>query len=101
MERGSAVFAEVFAAACGPMNEMKSIDSGTGHRPENLVVGGALTAAAFFCVALVATLAKVAGHHTSTGVLLLFQNALCLAFMAPLAVRGGRPLLRTDKIGLH
>ena len=82
------------------MEQMKSID-GTGHRPENLVVGAALTTAAFFCVALVATLAKVAGQYTSTGVILLFQNVLCLAFIVPLAVRGGRPLLRTDKIGLH
>jgi drug/metabolite transporter (DMT)-like permease len=82
------------------MEQMKSID-GTGHRPENLVVGGALTTAAFFCVALVATLAKVAGQYTSTGVLLLFQNVLCLAFIVPLAVRGGMPLLHTDKIGLH
>jgi drug/metabolite transporter (DMT)-like permease len=83
------------------MNGMKAFGSATGHRPENLAVGAALTTAAFFCVALVATLAKVAGQHTSTGVLLLFQNLICLVFMLPVAVRGGRPLLRTDKIGLH
>ena len=80
---------------------MKAFGSQTGHRPENLAVGGALTAAAFFCVALVATLAKVAGQYTSTGVLLLFQNLICLAFMVPVVVRGGWPLLRTNKIGLH
>ncbi len=83
------------------MNEMKAFGSETGHRPENLAVGGALTAAAFFCVALVATLAKVAGQYTSTGVLLLFQNLICLVFMVPVVVRGGWPLLRTNKIGLH
>ena len=83
------------------MNEMKAFGSETGHRPENLAVGGALTAAAFFCVALVATLAKVAGQYTSTGVLLLFQNVICLVFMVPVVVRGGWPLLRTNKIGLH
>ncbi len=83
------------------MNEMKAFGSETGHRPENLAIGGALTAAAFFCVALVATLAKVAGQYTSTGVLLLFQNVICLVFMVPVAVRGGWPLLRTNKIGLH
>ena len=83
------------------MNEMKAFGSETGHRPENLAVGAALTAAAFFCVALVATLAKVAGQYTSTGVLLLFQNVICLVFMVPVVVRGGWPLLRTNKIGLH
>jgi drug/metabolite transporter (DMT)-like permease len=83
------------------MNGMKAFGTGAGHRPENLAVGGALTTAAFFCVALVATLAKVAGQHTSTGVLLLFQNLICLLFMVPVALRGGLPLLRTDKIGLH
>jgi drug/metabolite transporter (DMT)-like permease len=83
------------------MNEMKAFGSETGHRPENLAVGGALTAAAFFCVALVATLAKVAGQYTSTGVLLLFQNVICLVFMVPVVARGGLPLLRTTKIGLH
>ena len=80
---------------------MKAFGSENGHRPENLAVGGALTAAAFFCVALVATLAKVAGQYTSTGVLLLLQNLICLVFMVPVAVRGGWPLLRTNKIGLH
>jgi drug/metabolite transporter (DMT)-like permease len=83
------------------MNEMKAFATGTGHRPENLVVAAALTTAAFFCVALVATIAKVAGQHTSTGVLLLFQNVLCLVLMVPVALRGGLPLMKTDKIGLH
>jgi drug/metabolite transporter (DMT)-like permease len=83
------------------MNEMKACGGETGHRPENLAVGGALTAGAFLCVALVATLAKVAGQYTSTGVLLLVQNLICLVFMVPVVVRGGRPLLRTNKLGLH
>ena len=83
------------------MNGMKAFGTGTGHRPENLVVGAALTTAAFFCVALVATLAKSAGEHTSTGVLLLFQNLICLVFMVPVACRGGRALWQTDKLGLH
>jgi drug/metabolite transporter (DMT)-like permease len=83
------------------MNEMKAFGGETGHRPENLAVGGALTAGAFLCVALVATLAKVAGQYTSTGVLLLVQNLICLVFMVPVVVRGGRPLLRTNKLGLH
>ena len=72
-----------------------------GHRPENLVLAAALTTAAFFCVALVGALAKVSGQYTSTGVLLLVQNFICLVFVAPVALRGGRSSLRTDKIGLH
>jgi drug/metabolite transporter (DMT)-like permease len=73
----------------------------TGHRPENLVLGAALTTAAFFCVSLVGTLAKVSGQYTSTGVLLLFQNLICLLFVAPVVLRGGRSSLRTTKFGLH
>ena len=72
-----------------------------GHRPENLPLGAVLTTAAFFCVAMVGTLAKVAGQYTSTGVLLLFQNAICLVFIIPVAVRGGWASLRTGRAGLH
>ena len=73
----------------------------TGHRPENLVVAAALITAAFFCVALVAALGKVSGQYTTTGVLLLFQNLLCLLFIVPVALRGGWLSMRTNKIGLH
>jgi hypothetical protein len=45
-----------------------------GHKPENLPLAAGLMTAAFLCVALVGTLAKVSGQYTSTGVLLLFQN---------------------------
>jgi fumarate reductase subunit D len=75
--------------------------SALGHRPENLVLGAALTTAAFFCVALVSALAKVAGQQTSTGVLLLFQNLICLVFIVPVVMRAGWASLRTTKIGLH
>ncbi|TFV57338.1 DMT family transporter [Mycobacterium sp. PS03-16] len=72
-----------------------------GYREENLATGAALTTAAFFCVAMVGTVAKVGGQYTSTGVLLLFQNAICLLFMLPVAVRGGWSELRTERLGLH
>lgn len=72
-----------------------------GRRPENLPLGAVLTTAAFFCVAMVGTLAKVAGQYTSTGVLLLFQNAICLVFIIPVAARGGWASLRTSRAGLH
>ncbi len=75
--------------------------AGVGHRPENLRLAAALTTAAFFCVALVGTLAKVSGQYTSTGVLLLFQNLICFLFIAPVAMRGGWSAMRTRKIGLH
>ena len=73
----------------------------TGHRPENLVLGAALTTAAFLCVAVVSALAKVSGQYTSTGVLLLVQNALCLLAILPVALRGGVSSLRTARFGLH
>jgi drug/metabolite transporter (DMT)-like permease len=75
--------------------------SGVGYRTENLTAGALLTTVAFFCVALVGMLAKVSGQYTSTGVLLLFQNAICLLFVIPVAARGGWQSLRTRKIGLH
>lgn len=64
-------------------------------------MGAALTTAAFFCVALVGTLAKVSGQYTSTGVLLLFQNLICLVFIVPVVMRDGWASLRTEKLGLH
>ena len=72
-----------------------------GHRPENLVLGAALTTASFFCVALVGALAKAAGQYTSTGVLLLIQNLVCLLSIAPIALRGGWRSVHTHRIGLH
>ena len=72
-----------------------------GYRDENLGVGAVLTTAAFFCVALVGTLAKVGGDHTSTGVLLLFQNAVGVLFLLPVVFRADRRMLRTDRIWLH
>ncbi|MDT5126503.1 MAG: hypothetical protein QOG79_1220 [Mycobacterium sp.] len=83
------------------MSDVETSDTGVGRRPENLVLGAVLTTAAFFCVALVGTLAKVSGQYTSTGVLLLFQNLICFLFIIPVALRGGWRSLRTDKIGLH
>ncbi|WP_349268717.1 Riboflavin transporter [Mycolicibacterium parafortuitum] len=72
-----------------------------GYRAENLVLGALLTTAAFFCVAMVGTLAKVSGQYTSTGVLLLFQNSICLVFILPVVARNGWASVRTAKIGLH
>jgi drug/metabolite transporter (DMT)-like permease len=83
------------------MREIEISGTGTGHRPENLGLGAVLTTVAFFCVALVGALAKVCGQYTSTGVLLLFQNSICLLFILPVALRGGWSSLRTNKIGLH
>ena len=83
------------------MSDVAATDTGAGHRPENLVLAALLTTAAFFCVALVGTLAKVSSQYTSTGVLLLSQNLICFLFMIPVALRGGWSALRTRKIGLH
>jgi drug/metabolite transporter (DMT)-like permease len=83
------------------MTEGEVTGAGVGHKPENLGLAAALTTAAFFCVAMVGTLAKVSGQYTSTGVLLLFQNLICFLFIVPVAMRGGWSALRTHKIGLH
>jgi drug/metabolite transporter (DMT)-like permease len=83
------------------MSDGRAPATDIGHRPENLGLAAALTTAAFFCVALVGTFAKLSGQYTSTGVLLLFQNLICLLFVIPVALRGGLPSLRTGKIGLH
>lgn len=73
----------------------------TGHRPENLAVGALLTTLSFLCVALVSAFGKAAGQYTSTAMVVLFQNLICLVFVAPVALRGGWASVRTDKIGLH
>jgi drug/metabolite transporter (DMT)-like permease len=84
------------------MGEARGPVTVSGHRPENLVLAAVLTTAAFFCVALVGALAKVSGQYTSTGVLLLFQNLICLVFITPVVLfRGGWSSLRTSRIGLH
>lgn len=83
------------------MSDGAATSIGVGHRPENLGLAASLTTAAFLCVALVGTLAKVSSQYTSTGVLLLSQNSICLLFMLPVALRGGWSSLRTRKIGLH
>jgi drug/metabolite transporter (DMT)-like permease len=76
-------------------------DGHAGYRAENLALGALLTTAAFFCVAMVGALAKVSEQYTSTGVLLLFQNVICLVLMLPVVVRGGWKSVRTNRIGLH
>lgn len=83
------------------MSDVETSASGVGHRPENLGLAALLTTAAFFCVALVGTLAKVSGQYTSTGVLLLAQNLICLVFVIPVALRGGWSSLKTARLGLH
>lgn len=65
------------------------------------MLGAALTTVAFLCVAVVSALAKVSGQYTSTGVLLLAQNALCLLAILPVALRGGVSALHTGRFGLH
>ena len=61
--------------------------TGSGHKPENLAVGAVFTTLSFFCVALVGALGKAAGQHTSTAVVVLFQNLICLVVI----ISGGNP----------
>src|SRR5438477_10065872 len=66
-----------------------------------MVIGATLTSLSLLCVLVICALAKVAGQPTSTGVVVLFQNLICLLFIAPIALHGGCASLRTEKIGLH
>jgi drug/metabolite transporter (DMT)-like permease len=72
-----------------------------GHKPERLVTGAVLTTLSFLCVSVMSAMGKVAGELTSTGVVVLFQNLIAILFIAPIALRGGWAMLRTDKMGLH
>jgi drug/metabolite transporter (DMT)-like permease len=72
-----------------------------GHKPERLVTGAVLTTLSFLCVAVMSAMGKVAGELTSTGVVVLFQNLIAILFIAPIALRGGWAMLRTEKMGLH
>ena len=76
-------------------------NTGVGHKPENLAFGATLAALSFFCVAAMSALGKAAGQLTSTAVVVLFQNLICLVFVIPLAIHGGWESLRTEKLGLH
>jgi drug/metabolite transporter (DMT)-like permease len=70
-------------------------------RTEHVGMGAALTTASFLCVALMSALAKVAVEYTSTGVVVLVQNAVALLLIMPVVVRGGWAGIRTDRFGLH
>jgi drug/metabolite transporter (DMT)-like permease len=70
------------------------------HKRENLALGAIFSLLAFFCLAVLSTLAKEAEEFTSTAVVLLFQNLICLLFLIPVTARRGASL-RTDKIGVH
>jgi drug/metabolite transporter (DMT)-like permease len=76
-------------------------DTGSGHMPENLAMGAALSSLSFLCTAVMSALVKATEELTSTAVVLLFQNAICFVLILPVALRGGWGSLRTEKIGLH
>ena len=75
--------------------------TGAGHLPENLALGAALSSLSFFCTAVMSALVKATEELTSTAVVLLFQNLICLLFIIPVPLLRGWASLRTDKIGLH
>ena len=75
--------------------------TGAGHVSENLAFGAALSSLSFLCTAVMSALVKATEDLTSTAVVLLFQNLVCLLFIIPVTLRRGWASLRTDKIGLH
>ena len=74
---------------------------GAGQMPENLAFGAALSSLSFFCTAVMSALVKATEELTSTAVVLLFQNLICLLVIIPITLHRGWASLRTDKIGLH
>ncbi len=74
---------------------------GAGQMPENLAFGAALSSLSFFCTAVMSALVKATEELTSTAVVLLFQNLICLLVIIPVTLHRGWASLRTDKIGLH
>jgi drug/metabolite transporter (DMT)-like permease len=74
---------------------------GAGQVPENLAFGAALSSLSFLCTAVMSALVKATEELTSTAVVLLFQNLICLLFILPITLHRGWASLRTDKIGLH
>jgi drug/metabolite transporter (DMT)-like permease len=72
-----------------------------GQVSENLAFGAALSSLSFFCTAVMSALVKATEELTSTAVVLLFQNLICLLVIVPVTVHRGWASLRTDKIGLH
>ena len=76
-------------------------NTGSGHLPENLALGAALSSLSFFCTAVMSALIKATKELTSTAVVLLFQNLICLLLILPIALRAGLASLKTEKIGLH
>jgi drug/metabolite transporter (DMT)-like permease len=75
--------------------------TGAGHVSENLAFGAALSSLSFFCTAVMSALVKATEELTSTPVVLLFQNLICLLVIIPVTLRRGSASLRTGKIGLH
>ena len=76
-------------------------NTGSGHMPENLALGAILSSLSFFCTAVMSALVKATEELTSTAVVLLFQNLICLVLILPIALHGGWASVRTQKIGLH
>ncbi|RDH76175.1 DMT family transporter [Mycolicibacterium moriokaense] len=75
--------------------------TGSGHMPENLAMGAALSSLSFFCTAVMSALVKATEELTSTAVVLLFQNLICFVLILPVALHGGPASVKTRKIGLH
>jgi drug/metabolite transporter (DMT)-like permease len=80
------------------MNDSKPA---TPERKENLVAGVVFATLAFASLAVMSALAKEAGQHAATEVIVLFQNLICILAVAPVALRRGFGPLATGRIGMH
>lgn len=68
---------------------------------ENVPIGAVFALMSFLCLAVMSAFAKVADGYAPTIVIVFFQNLICLAFIAPIALRHGLQPLKTRRVPMH
>lgn len=68
---------------------------------ENVPLGAVFALMSFLCLAVMSAFAKVADGYAPTIVIVFFQNLICLAFVAPIALRHGLQPLKTKRVPMH
>lgn len=70
-------------------------------KKENLLLGVLISLIGYFFSAMVGAMSKFVGAHISIGVILFFQNLICLLLNWPQIQSQGLKSLKTKRIGLH
>ncbi len=66
-----------------------------------MLLGAIAATLSFLCLAGMSALAKEAARYSAVEVAEPFQNLICFACVAPIALRGGWLSLRRQRIGMH